>query len=624
MRIAVEATERHELQSALWDTNQRITSVLESITDAFIALDRNRIVTWMNREAARMLACDPASLIGRDFEKVLPAVVSSSLHQRLMRCMAQCQTDHFEEISPIDGMPLELHAYGSEEGLSVYFHDITDRRRMQQELQSTNRRIISILESITDAFIAIDRNHLITWMNQAAARIIGSRRELIVGRKVEEALPVVIGNPIYERVMRALEQGTTEHFEALPPDVRIPIEVHAYSSGEGLSIYFHDISERKGMEEALHSANAYLSGVLESITDAFYVLDREHRITWLNQEAADMLGIDRDAVMGKAIENVLGPHASADVTQRVMHCMQECSTAHLEYYSDIVKAYVEMHVYGWKGGVAVHFRDVSERKKLEEELHASEQHFRGIFQCNMMGMAIAHITTGLIVDANDTYLGILGYTREDLKEGKVSWLTSTPPDWMEVTRRAHERIDNGQRDPYEKEYFRKDGQRVSVMVGGAPLTHESADLAIVFMIDRTEAKRAQRKQDELHQLLHAVMETTPVSTNVLDLQGRVIIWNDAAANLFGWTKQEVLGKPVPMVPAQYREKYARLFERRLAGESFSVSGVPCHTKDGPTIMVDLDYRPIRDDAGKVIALMTLAHCATLDRKDLKIEPWAKQ
>ncbi|GEM_PF-6265183 len=510
---------------------------------------------------------------------------------------------------------------GGRQGLMRTATDVSERHRLQSALWDTNQRITNILESITDAFIAFDQNGTVTWMNQESARMFGRERESIVGRTLKDVFPGVIDTPIYDRLKSCLEQSRTEHFEAFSPLLGVPLELHAYASVQGLTVYFHDIGERKRMEESLQASNRYLTGVLGSITDGFVVLDREHHVTWMNEKAAQMLRIDRDAAMGKLLEDVLPPNAHADVTRQLAQCMQTCGTLHIEYYSDAARAHVALNAYGWQDGLAVHFRDVSQRKRMEEELRASEQHFRGIFECNMMGMAIAHITTGLIVDANDTYLRILGYTREDLKEGRINWITLTPPDWIDVTREQHERIRNGLRCPYEKEYVRKDGRRIPVMVGGAPLDPEDRDLATIFMIDRTEAKASQRSREEILGLLEAVLQVTPVPINVLDLQGNVIIWNDAATKLFGWTQEEVVGKPMPVVPDDKRETYAKLLERRRAGESLSLSAVPCQTKDGRQLTVDVDLRPVRDSAGKVTALMAVTNCVSLVRQGIKAEPW---
>lgn len=502
--------------------------------------------------------------------------------------------------------------------------DVSERHRLQSALWETNGRITQILESIGDAFVAVDKNHVVTWMNQEAARLAARSREAVIGRKAEDAFPDAVGTSLYERLVRCMRDGRTEHFEMATLVAGTALEVHAYGSDNGLTVYLHDITDRKRMEEALRNANEHLGSVLGSITDAFFVLDRTHRITWINQKAANMLHVDRNTVVGKTLEDA-GPHnARPDVTRQVIQCMEQCRTLHLEYYSDAIGAHIEMHAYGWKDGVAVHFRDVSQRKKLEEELRERERYFRSIFECSMIGMLVANARTGLVLDANDTFLSTLGYTRQELETGKINWLAATPPQWADITGHGQEKVQKGPLVPYEKEYLHKDGHPVPVMVGGTPLNPEGGEIAIGFVIDRTEAKRAQQQRDELYQMLDAVLQATPVPINVLDLQGRIIMWNDAAVKLFGWTRDEVMGKTIATVLDQDHERYAAILARRVAGESLSLTEIPCPTKDGQQIYVDVHCSPVRDAAGTVIALVTVMNCSFAARQDPSAERWAKQ
>lgn len=383
-----------------------------------------------------------------------------------------------------------------------------------------------------------------------------------------------------------------------------------------------DVSERHRLQSALWETNRRISQILESIRDAFVAVDKNHVVTWMNQEAARLVARSREAVIGRTIEDAFPNAVGTPLYERLVRCMREERIEHFEMTTPVAGTPLEVHAYGSDGGLTVYFHDVSQRKKLENELWAREQYFRSIFECNMVGMLVANARTGLVLDANDTFLNTLGYTRQELEAGKINWLASTPAKWADITDHGRERVQKGPLSPYEKEYLHKDGHPVPVMVGGTPLNREGGEIAIGFVIDRTEAKRAQQQRDEFHQMLDAVLQAVPVAINVLDLQGRIIMWNDAAMRLFGWTMQEVLGKTAPVIRDEDRQRYREVLARRVAGESFSMSGVPSRTKDGRTIFVDVDLRSIRDSAGNVIALLTVANCQPLARQHFKVEPFA--
>src|SRR5260370_3857172 len=118
---------------------------------------------------------------------------------------------------------------------------------------------------------------------------------------------------------------------------------------------------------------------------------------------------------------------------------------------------------------------------------------------------------GRILEANDAFLHIIGYDREDLAAGRVRWTDLTPSEWRDDTaRRVAEVTATGTVQPREKEYFRKDGSRVPVLVGGAAVGEEPQQ-AIAFVLDLSERKRAEaqareaerRYRDILMELAHA-------------------------------------------------------------------------------------------------------------------------
>ncbi|HWN90402.1 MAG TPA: GAF domain-containing protein, partial [Verrucomicrobiae bacterium] len=136
--------------------------------------------------------------------------------------------------------------------------------------------------------------------------------------------------------------------------------------------------------------------------------------------------------------------------------------------------------------------EASERAQRE-----SETRFRRIFESNMLGL-MTWDENGNAVDVNDALLRMLGYTREDLDSGRLRWRDLTPPEHVERTQQARDEIKaSGFCAPFEKDYIRKDGRRVSVLVGGAALVGEQ-ERGVAFILDSTPQKRleAQLRQSQ--------------------------------------------------------------------------------------------------------------------------------
>jgi PAS domain S-box-containing protein len=137
-----------------------------------------------------------------------------------------------------------------------------------------------------------------------------------------------------------------------------------------------------------------------------------------------------------------------------------------------------------------------ENSRLYRDLAEREAKIRRLVDANIIGVFIRSIAAdGAIVEANDAFLRMVGYSREDLVAGRISWAELTPPEWHDADVRAlAELAASGTAPAYEKEYFRKDGQRMPVLVGAASL--ENGPYAVAFVLDLTDAKRTEAEARE--------------------------------------------------------------------------------------------------------------------------------
>ncbi len=106
-------------------------------------------------------------------------------------------------------------------------------------------KIVEVLERISDAFYAVDRDWRFTYVNRRAEELWGRSQEELLGKSIWQEFPQAVGSEYYQQINRAMEEGVTTEFETAAPVSGTWIAGRAYPSPEGLSVYFQDITERK-------------------------------------------------------------------------------------------------------------------------------------------------------------------------------------------------------------------------------------------------------------------------------------------------------------------------------------------------------------------------------------------
>jgi PAS domain S-box-containing protein len=176
--------------------------------------------------------------------------------------------------------------------------------------------------------------------------------------------------------------------------------------------------------------------------------------------------------------------------------------------------------------------DIHERKQVEDALRQSEARFRRIFECEMVPMGI-YTSAGGIVEANNSLLNLIGYTRQELETGQISWQALTPPEYQALDEIAvNEVATRGVSTPYEKVYIHKDGRRIPILIGAALLL-EDASSGVFFAIDLSERKQAEAALQEQSQLMQLILTNIGDGLIMANRQGEFVLFNQAAERMFG-------------------------------------------------------------------------------------------
>jgi PAS domain S-box-containing protein len=186
---------------------------------------------------------------------------------------------------------------------------------------------------------------------------------------------------------------------------------------------------------------------------------------------------------------------------------------------------------------------IAAREKAEATARALasglEAKVRRLIDANIIGIFIWNLD-GKILEASEAFLRIVGYDRDDLISGRLRWRELTPAEWRDGDdRRVAELEATGTAQPYEKEYFRKNGSRVPVMVGSASFEGRS-DEGVSFVLDMTDRKRAEEALRASEERWRAMFETAPVGITMLDFDHRrYLAANESFQRMTGYTEEEL-------------------------------------------------------------------------------------
>jgi PAS domain S-box-containing protein len=240
-----------------------------------------------------------------------------------------------------------------------------------------------------------------------------------------------------------------------------------------------------------------------------------------------------------------------------------------------------------------------ENSRLYHDLADREGKIRRLVDANIIGIFIAD-RESRILEANDAFLRIVGYDREDLVLGRMRWTELSPPEWRERDQLTRAQLHStGIVQPFEKEYFRKDGSRVPVLVGVASFK-EGSDEGLAFVLDLTERKRAEQALRESERSLRSAIDGIPGLVGMLAPNGEVEAVNRQILEYSGRSLEELKdwGTNGTVHPEDLPH-YVEVVMKSIA------AGVPFETEarlrrfDGEYRWFDIRCVPIRDDSGRI-------------------------
>jgi PAS domain S-box-containing protein len=383
------------------------------------------------------------------------------------------------------------------------------RRRLVRALRRERDLIAAIVGTAGSLIMVLDRRGRIVQFNHACERLTGYTFAEVCGKypwdlflSVEDIEPV---KQVFQAFCVSAAPNEYEHDWLAKDGSRHSIawsnNVLPDERGAVCCVICTglDITERKQTEQSLQETNQALQALIQASPVAITVLDRRGIVKRWNPAAETIFGWQASETIDRVMPTV--PAAKqAEFLDNIAATLNGDLLNGMETYrqrKDGSLIYVGLWTAVLRGATAAEdsiisiVADLTERKQAEAALKLSQERLNTLVEANVIGILFGDINGGISA-ANDEFLRTVGYSREDLQAGRLQWTKITPAEYLPLDDKGIREAQLGAGCiPYEKEYIRKDGSRVPVLIGFG-LLGEARQQTIAFILDLTERKQLEQ------------------------------------------------------------------------------------------------------------------------------------
>ena len=484
-----------------------------------------------------------------------------------------------------------------------------------------------IIETTHEGIRAIDLNGVTTYVNPRMAAMLGYRPDELVGRNVWDTVW-----PEDVAAWRAVFQQRKAQDGILGFDLRLlrkdgsfvwcHMNTNKITTTDGRLVgffaMFSDITERKQAEQALRSSEERLRLALDAGRMGIWAWDLQTGRTVWNAKEYELLGLP--AGEGIVAADLFFQHVHAEDRPELRRVVSEL----IERGTELIREFRIVRADGqvrWLATVGRLLRDadgqsrsligvnydITEQKEVEEALRSSEEKFGRAFQANPASIAISQISDGRIIEVNDSFSRIFGYTREEAV-GRTPLELGTYADMAYRQRMLKRLAVEGHVRDFELPIRTKDGrlrlarmavERVSI--SGRP-----------HLVTTTEDITDRKKAEAALRLKNLVFDASIAAISVADLDGVITEANDAFLRIWGYpSKDEAVGKPIHNFLNDPNE--ATAIVTAMNGTGQWEGDYTAKRRDGSTFIAHGLATVVRDEAGKMIGYQS----AVMDITDRK-------
>ncbi len=618
MAFFSDITESKAMTEALRASEERYRAVVEHLSEGMIVIQDEKVV-YANPRAAEIAGMPLAEMQHIGFlTRIHPDDHALVLDRQRRRLAGETLPDHYELRLLLPGgvvrwlaIGVAVVPWGGKPAALTFFTDVTESKLMTQEVRTSEERLRAVVEHAGEGIIVVGETDRPVFVNQRALQIMRMTREELDARGYFHLFhPDDLAMVVERRRRRFAGDTVIGRYEVrlMDPDgsvrwIDLGTTIVPWSGQKATMSFFSDITDRKGMLEAMHRSEERYRAVVEHVGEGMVVV-QDGYFVFVNQRALEITRRTRGALMRSGFIEQIHPDDRPMVLERQARRLAgedvpsryELRLARDDGSVTWIEIGVTLVPWDGKGATLTFFSDISHRKALEERLQGTLTERETILENSLVGIAFLNQDARLrwANRAMARIFGSEGPMQDDAYWQPAQWdrLFPTRADFERVNAEITARMRAREGYDAEVQLCRRDGSLFWASVTGKAVSASNAAHGTVWTVmDVTERKELevalQRTSSEREAIFGSVLVGIAFNVN------RHIRWvNDKFAEMMGYDREEIVGRSSRMFypdDASYeREGMATLEHLRRDGSYISERRMV--RKNGETIWVQLAGR----------------------------------
>jgi len=613
-----DISERKKAEATLQESEEKYRDLIENLSEVIYSLDKNGKVLYVSPAVKSLLGYTPKEIENRAFGTMVHKDDLPRAAEAVQKILSGKSASHEYRIIAKSG---KIHWILSSSrpvlkenrviGIQGSLTDITERKEAETELMESEKKYRELIEkSLQGVFIFQDSR--IVFANRALVKITGYTIQELLSfppKKVTELVHPDDQELVWGRLKSRLEgksQPNHYEFRAFRKDgtvmwMEIFVSLITFDGKSAIQVAIIDITERKDAEEALRESEEEYRAIFESFYDVYYRTDKDGVVTLVSPSVKTQADWNPEEVIGRPVTDF---YLDADDHDAMMEELKKSGVVNdhevklLAKDGSVIEVSASTHLLFDKDGNPTGeegvLRNITERKKAEEELHARKVYLDHLFESAQEAITMAD-TQGRVRRINQEFTRLFGYT-EDEAVGQVLDELIVPADLKKTATSITLNVTKGERAAFEAIRRRKDGTLIDVSVLASPIIIDEEPVGTYGIYrDITEHKRvdeqikASLKEKEilLQEVHHRVKNNMQIISSLLNLQSRHIK-DEKSLELFKSSQNRVKSMALIHERLYQSKDFARIdvadYIRGLTNHLFTTYGI---SKDAVKLKINI-------------------------------------